>query len=209
MDAARQTDATRQKLMAAALELFAEHGLDGVRIGAITHAAGAANASAIHYHFGGKDGLVSAILDKYDAETSAKHRAYAAELAQVDGVELRDEVRVLVMPYVDLLNRTDGVAYLRLIGQLLGHPRFAVLERHRKFDAIPGGPLAVMSRANEANPQYWQSRRLLVGSLLYHGLADYATLQFAQKRDHRPAERDAFVDELVNAITAVFQGPRA
>ena len=53
---ARSAEATRAQLVATAEILFAARGLDAVSQNEITKAAGQRNASALHYHFGGKDG---------------------------------------------------------------------------------------------------------------------------------------------------------
>lgn len=55
-------DSTREQLLAAAEKLFLQHGLDEVSTRAIVREAGQKNHSALQYHFGGRDGLISAIL---------------------------------------------------------------------------------------------------------------------------------------------------
>jgi len=52
---------TREALLAAGTELFAEHGFDGVSVSAIAQKAGV-NKAMISYHFGGKRDLYVAIL---------------------------------------------------------------------------------------------------------------------------------------------------
>lgn len=54
---------TRDKLIDAGEKLFAERGLSGVSIRELAKTAGA-NSALISYHFGGKEGLYSAILEK-------------------------------------------------------------------------------------------------------------------------------------------------
>jgi len=54
-------EATREALISAGTDLFAEHGFDGVRVEQIAEASGV-NKALINYHFGGKAGLYSAIL---------------------------------------------------------------------------------------------------------------------------------------------------
>lgn len=56
------SEATREALMGAGLELFAEHGYDGASVEQIAGQAGA-NKALINYHFGGKAGLYGAILE--------------------------------------------------------------------------------------------------------------------------------------------------
>lgn len=57
----RDTEATREALMDAATELFAERGFDGTRVDQIAQTAGV-NKAMISYHFGGKKRLYNEIL---------------------------------------------------------------------------------------------------------------------------------------------------
>jgi len=63
----RDAAATREALLAAGTELFAEHGYDGVPVAAIAHRAGV-NKAMINYHFGGKRQLYLAIVSATFAE---------------------------------------------------------------------------------------------------------------------------------------------
>lgn len=60
----RDATETREKLLRAAGHLFARQGLD-VPIREIHALAGQRNASAIQYHFGGKDDLVAALIERH------------------------------------------------------------------------------------------------------------------------------------------------
>lgn len=73
MDAARKNTkpatsqrnaATRELLVTKALELFAERGLVGVSLRAVGEAAGQRNTAAVHYHFGDREALLDAALDR-------------------------------------------------------------------------------------------------------------------------------------------------
>ncbi len=57
----RPADLTRQALIAAATDVFAEAGFTGGPVRLITEKAGA-NQAAVNYHFGGKEGLYHAVL---------------------------------------------------------------------------------------------------------------------------------------------------
>ncbi len=191
--------------MRAAIAAFAAQGIDGVSLVAITEAAGASNASAIQYHFGGKDGLIEAILDDYEQVTDGRRLELAAELSERGRPSLRDEISTLVLPWAELLEHRDGVAYLKLLGQLVGHPRFSIVERHRKaLTKASGGLLAGLRRAEERDPQRWTSRWILVTGLLFHGFADYAAMTSTRRRNTNQPTLDAFVQELIDAITAVI-----
>ena len=186
--------------------MFAEHGIDGVSLAAITAAAGTGNTSAIQYHFGSKDGLLEAILDEYERRANARRIELAQALSESGSSTLRKEVETLVLPWGELLTQPDGVAYLQLVGQLLGHPRFPIVERHRRaLASASGGLLAGLRRAEERDPQRWMSRWILVTGLLFHGLADYAAMKSARRRDRRTPPPEAFVQELTDAVTAVIE----
>ena len=47
---------TRERLLLTAEKLLGERGINGVSLREITREAGQRNASALHYHFGSRDG---------------------------------------------------------------------------------------------------------------------------------------------------------
>jgi AcrR family transcriptional regulator len=55
---------TRALLLAAAADLFAEHGIDAVSVDAVAEAAGR-TSGAVYDHFGSKQGLLLALLDSW------------------------------------------------------------------------------------------------------------------------------------------------
>jgi len=65
---------TRQALLDAAEELFAEQGIDGTSLRAITRHAGA-NVAAIHYYFGSKEGLLQEVFARRLAPLAAERLA--------------------------------------------------------------------------------------------------------------------------------------
>ena len=73
----RDPSATRQALLRAGEELFAERGFDGVPIEDLADRAGV-NKALISYHFGGKRGLYAAILRSTFASMAERLRAIEA-----------------------------------------------------------------------------------------------------------------------------------
>ena len=61
---------TRRRLLVAAAELFAERGVDGASIDAIAERADR-TSGALYDHFGGKDGLLFALLDGWVDDVAA------------------------------------------------------------------------------------------------------------------------------------------
>src|SRR5213593_1255849 len=67
----RDSEATRQALLVAGTQLFAERGYDGVPLSAIADKAGV-NKAMVSYHFGGKRKLYLAIVTTTFAELVAR-----------------------------------------------------------------------------------------------------------------------------------------
>jgi len=73
-------DATRQRMLEAAVELFAEGGLGGTSVRDVAGAAGVSLAM-VHHYFGSKDDLYDACIDATYTELSAMKGELAWELA--------------------------------------------------------------------------------------------------------------------------------
>ena len=94
---ARDADATRRRLIAAAIEEFAAYGLAGGRVDRIA-AAAKANKAQIYHYFGSKDALFDAAFEAMVTEIIADVPPEADDLAAYaghlfDSYERRPEVR--------------------------------------------------------------------------------------------------------------------
>jgi AcrR family transcriptional regulator len=76
---------TRQRLLNAAAELFAERGVEGTSIDAIAQRADR-TSGAVYDHFGGKDGLLLALLDSWVEDVGV---VIGAELATATTLDER------------------------------------------------------------------------------------------------------------------------
>ena len=110
------TETTRDKLLRAALHLFARQGLD-VPLRDINELAGQRNASALHYHFGGRPELVQAIIDRYRLSDDV-HAAIEAELRSGPH-HIREVVEGLVDRSCAWLGTPDGRDYIRVVFQFV------------------------------------------------------------------------------------------
>jgi AcrR family transcriptional regulator len=68
--AAKHSEDTRDRLIAAATPLFSQRGFDGVSVKELADAAGV-NVSLVSYHFGGKENLYRACLEQFGKERLA------------------------------------------------------------------------------------------------------------------------------------------
>ena len=130
--ATRDAEATRARLLAAATDEFAGHGVAGARVDRIANAAGA-NKQLIYAYFGSKDGLFDAVL--------AKHCGALAESVPFDAEDMPGYVG-------------------RLFDYALEHPEvyrlvsWAALERPAAVAAFEqdsyGAKLSAIARAQKA-----------------------------------------------------------
>jgi len=187
-------------LIRAAEELFAAQGSDAVSLRDITVASGATNASAIQYHFGGRKGLVRAVLAKHDVEVERRRHAL------LDAYEGRgvDDVRALAAALVEPLaaelgNDDGGAGYLQLVADLYNRP-------NPTFD-----PATV----DDATASYGRWRALAMPLLtpeavrlhrrfdaLRFTVSELARRARTGRRDHR-----LFTSQLVDLVTALLVAP--
>lgn len=153
----------RTRLLDVAERLFADHGVEGISLRAINAEAGL-SAAALHYHFGSKQAVVEALLERRMPELMARRGERLAELAGRAGpaATTRQVLAALLEPQVLLLKDggEPGARYMRFIHRLQA-------DDDLDFDFVlsrwPGGvdrlvPLLVA--ANPSLPRALVERRL-------------------------------------------------
>ncbi len=129
---------TREALLEQGALLFARHGATRVTARQLHEAVGARNESALHYHFGGLDGLVEAIVHLHVEEVEARRAPLVAVLeAEGRTGDVRALVHALAAPMAADLATPVGRAHLRLVAQL-SHPALAYETPFRLNDAPAG-----------------------------------------------------------------------
>jgi AcrR family transcriptional regulator len=144
-------DHTAARLVAAAERLFTEGGEQATSLRAITREA-RSNAAAVHYHFGGRDELLRAVLDQYvgplaERQADLLEGARARYGEPVPVVALIDAV---IRPALELLAalRVDRVQVARLLGRASTLPGVAVAELvERRFSALAQHVLPMLRRS--------------------------------------------------------------
>jgi AcrR family transcriptional regulator len=117
---AEQVAATRARLLRAGERLFAERGIHQVRLREINALAGQRNSSALHYHFGSRDGLVEAILSEHQTAMDVAVRPALDELmAAPSAPTVRAIVTIWVDALVGQLASESGRDFLRILPQVL------------------------------------------------------------------------------------------
>lgn len=104
--------------MRAAERLFARSGVDGVLTRDLVAEAGQSNDSAVAYHFGSREGLLLAVIDKHMRRMQEQWRPGLERCgADAPTAAIVDEV---VRPLAAMLRTADGRDFLRITAQLAG-----------------------------------------------------------------------------------------
>ena len=119
----------RERILAAALEIFAERGFDGARTREIAERAGA-NLGLLTYYFGGKEPLWRAAVSHAFAELTTEIAAVTAQARSEAGGDERTELEQLLRGFVRFLARRPE--FMRLMNDESKHdgPRMRWLADH-------------------------------------------------------------------------------
>lgn len=115
--------ATREAIVTAAEQLYAEHGLTSVSHRLISSTAGQGNVAAVNYHFGTSDALVRAIIERHsDAISTIRQR----DLGGIeDSTDLMTWLRWLIQPTAEHLETLgDPTWWARFSAQVVTDPRY-------------------------------------------------------------------------------------
>ncbi|MFD1826481.1 MULTISPECIES: TetR/AcrR family transcriptional regulator [Mumia] len=115
----------RNHLLDAAERLFAEHGVHTVSDRHVAEAAGNSNHSAVHYYFGGRTGLLQALLDRHRAAVEPAQQSMFAKSDSLLG-----DIRALVIPLTDVLATLPAPSWrARFLDQAIHDPTVGPLVR--------------------------------------------------------------------------------
>ncbi|WP_226468244.1 TetR/AcrR family transcriptional regulator [Luteimonas panaciterrae] len=169
---------TKDRILGAAEELFAQHGFGGTSLRQVTSRADV-NIAAVNYHFGSKENLVNEVFRRRMDEMSAARLALLKEAQQAHPCELEPILAAFVEPALALTQDRGSRAFVRVIAR-------AYVEKHeglRKFmseqyghvvrefakaiaDCVPG-----LSKEQ----RYWRLD-FLAGALMY-AMADFGLIK--------------------------------
>lgn len=127
---------TRERILDAAEELFAERGIGETSLRALTRHAGV-NLAAVHYHFGSKEGLLDAVVARMAAPINSARRQ---ALDRLDASACSDAATILAAFFHPVIERMEALERLartatlaRLLARIESQPRDEVarlFERH-------------------------------------------------------------------------------
>ncbi len=182
----------KRKLILAAINLFAEHGVDSVSLRMINREAGHKNNSALHYHFGSKLGLIEAvdqfIQQHFDEVRESSLVALEARAAKGE-IDLAEALEVFVNPYVEIIEGFEwGYAAVRTIARM----EFDANEEvHRLLSQSAGDAVKRFARLKrpllpELSARTFRMRHMFVVNATIRGFADYRNLHLSYLGDLSP-----------------------
>lgn len=163
---------TPQRLIEAAERLFMAGGEEATSLRAVTREAGA-NVAAVHYHFGGRDQLLRAVLDRKIAPLNAQRLRLLdrAVATHGDSVPVAALLAAFLRPDLELIAalRDSGQArFARFIGRAYTQPSPAVAGfADHQFAAVGDRLFALLGRAvPEVEPAELRIRMRIVVALV-------------------------------------------
>jgi AcrR family transcriptional regulator len=191
---------TQVRLLDAAERLIGERGVDGVSLRAINAEAGS-NVAAAHYHFGSKELLVRAVLDRRMTVLAEERLTQLSAIEHEAAPAPRDVAAVFVGPLFDFAATGNGRGYVRFLDALYraGGEWLAVLDAAFAPQWVQLGP--VLSRALPDLDAERRGRRL--------ALASETQLRMLAYPDRYAGGLDpgSYRDEVIDVFTALVTGP--
>lgn len=199
-----QGDRTREKLIAAAERLMAEHGIDGVDLKDIHAMAGQRNRSAIAYHFTDRAGLVKAIGAAHREPINEARNRVLDRLDRSGSVTVESVAEAMVVPLSKSLATQPGRDYIVILAEASG--RLGTAGLYRAEGAHTESVIRVVHLLNGLLPGPPATRRLRIGQAILIVpvlLADLARAVNREELTVNQARRR--VSTVIDAFVSVVQ----
>jgi len=203
------TRQARELILRAAERMIAEGGAD-VPLRDIALAAGQRNNSAVQYHFGSREGLIKAIVER-PLDVSETHRLRLLAEHEAAGLDdtVESLVRILVLPTFSATAEGTTGYYARFLERVRDHP--AVIDQFQRSDHF--SLFIVMTRLDRALthlPEDERRRRLTsLRTVLFSLGADYERERAAGGGDADELSAERFTDQIVRMLEGLLSAPPA
>ncbi|SFI19568.1 TetR/AcrR family transcriptional regulator [Albimonas pacifica] len=215
IQSASDAPGTRQRILAAAEQLFAERGVAGATMRAVTALAGA-NMAAVNYHFGNKDNLAIEVFRGVARRTARSRLARLAEVEAAAAARGRparpvEVVDTFLDPY--MTPRTgDLLSHLVLSHKVQPSPWTHAVVRE-ELDGLAAAYIEALRRAapHLTRAEVTWRYHLMVGAILM-AVADTGPESRMKRLSAGacdPADREALRAELAGFLASAFERPTA
>lgn len=198
------TQATRTGLIDAATRAFAEDGVVTASLVEITRRAGQRNRGAVHYHFGGREGLLVAVLDQQAAFLARREGELLAVAQTRPDDDVASVVESIVRPVVELAETGwRGRCYLAIVGELVEQDPAVQSPEITAALARTGGVevyALLAHRMPTMDAELLDERLALLTSFILGSVARRAR---AGEGSRRQLDSERFVEHMVDVTTAM------
>ncbi len=201
----RSPEPARQQILDAALRLFAGRGIAAVSMREIRIEANQRNAGALQYHFGTKDGLLRALLERELPPLVERRRALLAAACAGPSGDIRIVAAVFVLPFAELATGSARDRSLILLLSDLHNDVSLSLDQIMDLvgDTAAGDAANLMrARIQHVPPAILNERLIVANSIFLHAAAIRARGGAREQRLDDAAFRDNLVDMFHGAIVA-------
>lgn len=190
---AERRERTREALIAAGRDLFAERGFDEVSSEQIVDAAGVTRG-ALYHHFDGKRGLFAAVFERIEADLVTRF-----DLSGAGGGGPLEALLAAVDQFLDLSLETDVQRIALIDGpSVLGWEVWHEIEARHGLGLIEGALGAARDAGQIRDVPVPELALMLLGAMIE------AALQLARAEDQAEAKR-----RTAEALRALLEGLRA
>jgi AcrR family transcriptional regulator len=196
---------TKDRILGAAEELFAQHGFAGTSLRQVTSRADV-NIAAVNYHFGSKENLVNEVFRRRMDEMSAQRMA-RLEAALADGAcNLEAVLAAFVEPALAMAqDRHGGGAFIRVIARAYAEKNDSLRKfLSDQYGHVPRAFARAIARCLPDLPKdqlYWRLD-FLSGALTY-AMADFGMIK-RPPGSTESSHRERAARELIRFAVAGF-----
>jgi AcrR family transcriptional regulator len=192
---------TRERLLDTAERFMAEHGPEGVSMREISVRAGQGNNNAAQYHFGSREGIIDAVLDRRMKPIDVRRAEMIAELPT--NPTLHGLIRAVVVPLAEASQRHPY--YIGFFAQLRTSRRYSHMVTHERTRTSSFQDVRdlIDAQLEHLSPTAKSERRWLCATLIVHAIAEYVAGPAAQPY----AQWSELIDGIVDACVHVLDSP--
>ncbi len=108
---------TKERILGAAEELFAQHGFAGTSLREVTSRADV-NVAAVNYHFGSKESLINEVFRRRMDDMSERRLSQLAVAMDAQPIDLEAVLAAFIRPALALtIDRHGGAAFVRVLAR--------------------------------------------------------------------------------------------
>jgi AcrR family transcriptional regulator len=203
----RDATGTREQLLDAAAHEFAEHGVWNASLIEVTRRAGQRNRAALRYHFGSREAVLCAVLERHVEFLAHREGELLAKARRTPDDDVGAVVEAIVRPAAELAaSGWRGRACLLIVAELAGEDPSRFSPELESVLARTGGNevYALLAERMPAVPQEILDERCsLITSFILRAVADR---ERAKERTARPARPQLGDEVFVANLVAMVAG---